>query len=214
VLSAFAPTALLFAQAAAQNSSIQVSTQADQIKASRGSTINLGAVQGSRLSNASVSTDIKAKSITADNGAKVEIGTVTGNLKNMSVETHIDVDDIKAKKDLSIATVTVKPKRESKFAKDKKGQKFSTVTVESGTKVTEIKNTVGSASNLKNMTAKARAKKYEKTGGVSPGGTLYDHTTKKEVADAQRKGESAGNTTIVNGSEVKRVRKATNTTGE
>jgi hypothetical protein len=205
---------MLFAQASAQNSSIQVSTQADQIKASRGSTINVGTVQGSRLSNASVTTDIKAKSITADNGANVEVGTVKGNLKNMSVETHIDVNDIKAKKDLSIGTVTVKPKRESKFTKDEQAQKISTVTVESDTKVTEIKNTVGRASNLKNMTAKARAKKYEKTGGVSPGGTLYDHTTKKEVDDAQRKGESAGNTTIVNDSEVKRVRKATNTTGE
>jgi hypothetical protein len=213
LLSLVSPKPALFAQAPAENSSIQVNIQANELKANHGSVLNVGTVKSGKLVNASVTTDIKADSIKADNGARVEVGTVTGPLINKKVDTTIVIDDINAKKDLSLGTVTVEPRGGAEQAKESEGQKIGTVTLENKAKATHISNTVAPASGLENLVVREREKKYEKTGGVSPGGTLYDSTGKKAVDDALRKGESAGNTTIESDSSVRRIRKATDTTG-
>lgn len=213
LLSFLAPKPVLLAQVAAENSSVQVNIQANELKANHGSVLNIGTVKSSKLVNASVTTDIKADSITADKGAHVDVGTVNGPLINKKVETTVIVNDINAKKDLSLGTVTVEPRVGAETAKDGEGQKISTVTLEDKTKVTHISNTVAPASSLENMVVRERKDKYIKTGGVDPSGTLYDSTGNKAVDKAQRTGESVGNTTIENGSPVKRIRKVTDTTG-
>ncbi len=193
--------------AAISDSTISSSTSGGTINA-----VNSSVNTGTRLSGAegsNISSNVSYGGISAENSS-VNIGSITGSADGTDVSTNVGVGLVKARNEsVNIGNVNLNSGGGGdsglSFKKQKSGTSVANVNVESDD-VDEVNVTVGDAGKLSDkIKTRHKAKVYEDNDGVDAAGTKSVYVDRKERRKAEREGGSAGDVTIDEDSDVKKV---------
>jgi len=197
------------------NSKVSSTTNVGTVNA-----VNSNVSTGVELSGAmdsTIRTNVSAGSINAEN-SNVNIGTVKGFAADKKVSTNVGVGDVNAvNKSVNIGNVNLGGGggggggggRGGGSSGDG-GTNIGNVNVDSS-RVKEVSVTVGDGAEGSSLQEKIEArhmsKVYSENGGVDPSGTKHIYVDGKEVKEGEKSGKGAGNVTIGNSAEDRKIRK-------
>jgi hypothetical protein len=163
--------------------------------------------------NAEITTKVRAGEINASNST-VRVGSVEGNVSNKKIGTDVTVGNVDAEgRNFSIGSVKSDdyggggiPASQRGMGGQRASVSIGNVNVEAP-QVREVKTSVGSDDFIEGIKTKHKAQVYKEQGGVDPTGTKNVFVSAKDRAKVEKRGGSAGDTTVDGGDyKVKKVK--------